>query len=258
MIVARKNSLSGRTRQKLRTRKAILEAARRLLANGGGVPSIEAVAEEAMVSRATLYRYFPNLDILLAEVPLDAGARSAAELFADLPESWQPGSAAAARQAGDRLERVQRHLHQLVLDNETLFRVFMRGTMDRALQHLGSGTAPTADEPAKIDRPRHPARPRLRQARRLELISEALAPVRDQIPADEFDRLVFALSTLVGIESFVALTDVCELDPARSDDIGAWAVRTLLAGALAAAGDRRQKPARHRRGRGNDKPVPAG
>lgn len=236
MIDANKKMPSGRARQKLRTRKAILQAAGRLLANGGPLPTIEAIADEALVSRATLYRYFPNLDILLAEVPLDAGALPAAELFADLPKSWRPGSAAAAGQAADRVERVQRHLHRLVLENETTFRVFLRGTMDRALEHLARPAKPQTGGAAPARRASPPARPRLRQARRLELLAEALAPVADQLTPAGFDRLVRALSILVGIESFVALTDVCELDPANSDDVGAWAVRTLLAGALADAG----------------------
>lgn len=244
MKVANKKMVSGRARQKQRTRKAILEAAARLLANGGPVPTIDSIADEAMVSRATLYRYFPNLDILLAEVPLDARAQAPAELFADLPNSWPPDSAIASRQAGERLERVQRHLHGLVRDQETLFRVFLRGTMDRMLDHLGRDPGPTPDPSRKPDAaaPATEPRPRVRQARRLEMIAEALAPVRDHLTAGESERLACALSMLVGIESFVALTDVCGLDPATSDDIGAWAVRTLLTGALATTDRRQDKP----------------
>lgn len=236
MANSRKTFSSGRVQQKLRTRKAILEAAGRLLAATDLVPSLEAIAAEAMVSRATLYRYFPNLDVLLAEVPLDAGVWSVEQLFADLPESAASDMNTACKLAADRLERVQRHLHQLSRDHEVKFRVFLRGTMDRVLDHLGAGSAGHSSPPGHPTAGSAGKRPRLRQSRRLELISEALAPVRDRFDDDHFEQLVRAASLLVGIEPFIALTDVCELNPADSDDVGAWAVRTLLAGALAAAG----------------------
>src|SRR4051794_41876242 len=55
---------TGRTTQKARTRAALIDAARRLLA-AGRTPSVEDAAEAAAVSRATAYRYFPNRRALL-------------------------------------------------------------------------------------------------------------------------------------------------------------------------------------------------
>ncbi|RYF89895.1 MAG: TetR/AcrR family transcriptional regulator, partial [Caulobacteraceae bacterium] len=49
----------GRSNQRRRTRKDLLEAAARLMKRGAK-PSLEEIAEEAMVSRATAYRYFTN------------------------------------------------------------------------------------------------------------------------------------------------------------------------------------------------------
>ena len=54
----------GRPNQRLRTRKDLLEAGLRL-SSEGGQPSLEDIAEAAMVSRATAYRYFPNVEALL-------------------------------------------------------------------------------------------------------------------------------------------------------------------------------------------------
>ncbi|MFN3628321.1 MAG: TetR family transcriptional regulator, partial [Parvibaculum sp.] len=48
----------ARANQKRRTRKDLLQAAARLLKEGRN-PSLEEIAEEALVSRATAYRYFP-------------------------------------------------------------------------------------------------------------------------------------------------------------------------------------------------------
>src|ERR671910_2870452 len=56
---------TGRTNQKVRTRDALIAAARQLLAKGA-TPTVEAAATEASVGRTTAYRYFPNSRALLA------------------------------------------------------------------------------------------------------------------------------------------------------------------------------------------------
>src|SRR3982751_3242893 len=56
----------GRVLQKRRTRQALLEAANRLRGRGI-VPTIEDVAAEAQVSRATVYRYYTAVDSLVAD-----------------------------------------------------------------------------------------------------------------------------------------------------------------------------------------------
>ena len=56
--------LSGRTRQKQRTRGALMAAARELVAQGK-TPTVDEAATKAAVSRTTAYRYFPNQRALL-------------------------------------------------------------------------------------------------------------------------------------------------------------------------------------------------
>src|SRR5690348_3801670 len=55
---------TGRTNQKTRTRLAIIEACRDLIRSGADV-SIPEVARVALVSEATVYRYFPDLASLI-------------------------------------------------------------------------------------------------------------------------------------------------------------------------------------------------
>jgi len=57
----------GRANQKLRTRRAIVEAARELVRTGAPV-TMPAVARAALVSEVTAYRYFPDLPSLMSEV----------------------------------------------------------------------------------------------------------------------------------------------------------------------------------------------
>ena len=60
---------TGRTRQKQRTRDALLEAAQALLA-AGETPTVEQAADAAGISRTTAYRYFASQrSLLLAALP---------------------------------------------------------------------------------------------------------------------------------------------------------------------------------------------
>src|SRR5882724_3735066 len=60
----------GRSRQKLRTRRLLIETAVQLIA-AGGQPSVTEVADAAGVSRRTAYRYFPTREKLHAEAALN-------------------------------------------------------------------------------------------------------------------------------------------------------------------------------------------
>ncbi|HET7483433.1 MAG TPA: TetR/AcrR family transcriptional regulator, partial [Actinomycetota bacterium] len=69
MVVSRQ--APGRARQKSRTRRALIEAARESFREGH-VPTIATAAELADISRATAYRYFPTqLDLLRAVMEVD-------------------------------------------------------------------------------------------------------------------------------------------------------------------------------------------
>ena len=93
----------GRPNQRRRTRKDLLQAASRLMQQGKQ-PTLDEVAEEALVSRATAYRYFPSMDALLLEASLDVAAPRAEDVFAG-HLSDDPSS---------RLERVDANTRRLV------------------------------------------------------------------------------------------------------------------------------------------------
>src|SRR5215471_2165563 len=57
--------LGGRSDQKARTRQALVDATRRLMA-AGATPTVDEVAAEAGISRTTAFRYFPNQRSLIA------------------------------------------------------------------------------------------------------------------------------------------------------------------------------------------------
>lgn len=193
----------GRTNQKLRTRKALLEAAGALIRKGIN-PTLAEIAEEALVSRATAYRYFPNLDALLLEVSLDQMVETPEQIF----------QGADDLDAAERVALVHDFLHQLVVQNEQQFRLFFRASMEQWLQTEGAPDAP------------------IRGARRISMLATALEPYRENIAPQTYDKLLYALSTLVSVEPFIAMTDVCQIDPQEGNSITRWAVKALVNAAL--------------------------
>lgn len=67
-------------------------------------------------------------------------------------------------------------------------------------------------------------------------LDEALAPLADELPAREIERLRTAVSMLVGVESIVVLRDVLHLDHDEARAAGEWAVREMVR-AVARSGD---------------------
>ena len=70
--------LSGRSHQKMRTRRALIDAARQLLAEGV-TPTVERTADRAAISRTTAFRYFPNQRALLVATYPQLGMQSLLE-----------------------------------------------------------------------------------------------------------------------------------------------------------------------------------
>lgn len=189
----------GRVNQKLRTRKAILDAAATLIGQGK-TPSLAEIADEALVSKATAYRYFPSLDGLLLEVSLDTKVASPAEILRD----------SDPQDVAQRVARVHDFLYGLIADNEAQFRLFLRASMEQWIQTEGASDTP------------------LRGARRIPMLEAALAPHIDQIGEKTREKLLYALCALVSVEPFIVLTDVCRLAPDRGKEITRWAVKTLV------------------------------
>lgn len=182
-----------------RTRRALLEAARQTIAEGG-TPSVAEVAERALVSRATAYRYFPTQDALLSEAPLDVDAPTEQQLFGhDAPAS-----------AAERVERVRKAMYEFAVGNEREYRLFLRNWHDRWLRRT----------------PADPAEPR--GARRVELLERALEPLRRQVGRARLRRAKVALSVLIGVESMLVHRDVLGIDRAEAEAAMEWAVRVLV------------------------------
>ncbi len=195
--------MAERPNQRKRTRKDLLDAASRLMKRGGK-PSLEEIAEEALVSRATAYRYFPNLEALLLEASVDVAFPEAAQLFADR----SPDVLA-------RLLKADAAVHDMVLANEAALRMFLAHSLERSVREA-------SDLPP-------------RQNRRTPLIEAALEPAKGRL--DPKAPLAEALAVIVGTEAMVVLKDVLQLDDPAARAVKAWAIEALLDAA------RRREPA---------------
>jgi len=183
--------------QKSRTRAALLDAAR-AISRDGGLLTVAAAADRAGISKATAYRYFTDPGTLAYEATLDLIVKSPAEIVGDSPD------------VRARVHRAAQYFRAFPRDNEGMFRQFFARTMDNWITAKGN-------------------RPLTRGARRIPAFALALDPVRGLLPPDRFERLVLALaSSATGFEQHIAMTDVCGLTPAQSDDLGREVVEALL------------------------------
>lgn len=186
------------TNQQYRTRNDLLAAAARLMKEGRK-PSLEDVAAAALVSRATAYRYFPNLEVLLAEASVHIATPEGPALFADAPPDDVEARVLAAEAA----------LNRVTYDNEPALRVMLASSLLVETQGLP-----------------------IRQNRRLPLIEAALAPVRERMELRGYERLCRALCLVFGPESMIVFKDVLRVDEKVAQEVKAWVIRALLRAAL--------------------------
>lgn len=185
---------AGRTRQKLRTRNALVAAARELVVQGV-TPTIEGAAAAAAISRTTAYRYFPNQRALLL------AAHPEIEMASLLPERAPEDPAA-------RLDAVIEAFVRLIINTEAQQRTMLRLSLDPDPTHRGETP--------------------LRQGRAIGWIEEALSPLRTQLSDAELRRLVLAIRSATGIEALVWLTDVAGLSREEAAEVMRWSASALF------------------------------
>lgn len=190
---------TGRPRQRQRTRKDLLQAATRLVRQGRR-PGLEEIAEEALVSRATAYRYFPSVDALLLEASLDVAVPEADALF----------DARSSRDPLARVERVDDALHDMILANEPQLRTLLIHSLQRRLDGANDDALPA------------------RQNRRTPLIEAALEPARKQFKPASLKTLTHALALVIGTEAMVVCKDVLQLDDTEARKVRRWAIRAMV------------------------------
>jgi AcrR family transcriptional regulator len=189
---------AGRTRQKQRTRRALVEAARELVARGV-TPTVEDAAVAAGISRTTAYRYFPNQRAIVVAAHPEVEARSL------LPDD-------APQDVSARLDAVIDAFTRQIIENELQQRTMLRLSLEPDASHEGPLL--------------------LRQGRAIGWIEDALAPLRAEIPEPALRRLVIAIRSAVGIEALVWLVDIARLSRNDAAELMRWSAQAMLRAVL--------------------------
>jgi AcrR family transcriptional regulator len=187
--------------QRRRTRQAILEATKRLLANGR-TPSIEEIAAAADVSRRTIYMHFPTLDQLLVDATsAQLTERTIGPLLSDEHLGDDPR---------ERVDVYARALTDLAPEGLPLARRMLRLTVE----------TPPPETSAR------------RGYRRVEWITTVLEPLRGKLTGEQFDQLRAALTVVLGWEAMIVLRDTLGLTAEQEQRVLCWAAQALVTAAL--------------------------
>jgi AcrR family transcriptional regulator len=190
---------SGRINQKARTRDALIAATRELLSRGV-TPTMEEAATAAAISRTTAYRYFPNLRSLLVATYPHIEERSV--LGSDPPT--------------DPLARLE------ILAEDQTRRILTYEPEMRAVLRLSLEADSTNDPQLPMHR-----------GLRIGWIEDALAPLREEMPENDFRRLIHGVGATLGIEAFVWLTDIAGCPREEAAAVMRWNAAGLLRSAIA-------------------------
>ena len=197
----RSTVLGGRTQQKGRTRDALIQAARGLLAQGI-TPTVEQAASAAAISRTTAYRYFSDQRALLIAAHPEIDKRSL------LPDD-------APADPEERLDACIAAFTRQNVETEPQLRAMLRLALDQG--------------PSR-------QRPLLRRGRAIGWIEDGLAPLRETMSEEEVHRLAVAIRSATGIEALVWLTDVAGLSRQEAMAVMRWSARAMLRSAIAGDG----------------------
>jgi AcrR family transcriptional regulator len=182
-----------------RMRRIMLDAAMRLMQDGL-VPSISDVAEEAQVSRATAYRYFPTQSVLIQAAVDEA-----------LGPILKWGS--SSDDAEERVSELIRFSYPRMDDYQAPLRAALRLALDQwALLRSGKLAAKDA----------------MVRGHRIPLLTSAVAPLRRKLGKVRTERLTQALSLVFGTEAFVVLKDIWGLDRDSAEEVALWTCHALI------------------------------
>jgi len=181
----------------------------------GQTPSVSEVAEAAGVSRATAYRYFPS-QAALVDAVVDAALGPIL--------NWSSDASSAERRIDDLLATSMPRIEEF----EATFRAALR----LSLEQWAKRRAGTLGEEVPLQR-----------GHRIDLVRDAIAPLRPVLPAETFDRLAKGLSLAFGVEALVILKDLWGLDADETDAVVKWTAGALVRAALAEGGKAPRKAA---------------
>ena len=183
---------TGRVKQKLETRGKILNSAKQLVKEGTAF-NLEDVASKSGISRATIYRYYSNVEILSYEVGIDLGTKSPEDIMDQFKDS----------SLKEKIFGIQNYYNDHALKHENAFRKFLSASLTSASE-------------------------KKRGARRNKTLQLALEQTK--ISKKERKKLVNLLAILMGIEPLIVSKDVSGLNNGEFKELLSWGMEIILRG----------------------------
>jgi AcrR family transcriptional regulator len=193
----------GRTKQKERTRRAILTAAVERMRTGV-VPTVEEAAADAGVSPATGYRYFPSQGSLV-----EHALRMTFPQWDDEPLTTSSVD-----------ERVDTVIGRGVPDlstYEAIHRAHLRFALD---QWIAARAGSELKEPPAF------------RSGRMRAVQEIITPIANDLDSRTKRRLERSLAVVIGIESLVVLRDLFDAGDGEVSDVLRWMAKALTRAAI--------------------------
>ena len=182
-----------------RMRRLMLDTASRLM-QAGVTPSVSEVAEAAGVSRATAYRYFASQAALVQAV-VDEGLGPIL--------TWQSTASDPRRRVAELLDTSMPRIEAF----EATFKAALKLSLEQWARRQ-AGTLGTE--------------PQFTRGHRVDLLRDAIAPLKGRLSAAGFERLAQALSLVLGVEVLIVLKDIWGLDGGQTLSVAQWAARALV------------------------------
>ncbi|MBK5074514.1 TetR/AcrR family transcriptional regulator [Budviciaceae bacterium CWB-B4] len=191
------------TRARARTLNKLISTAMEMLEKGW-FPSITELANEAGVSRATAYRYFPTQSALVSTI-VD-------ESLGPIQE-WRPQQDTVSERISALLSFAypQMEKHEGAL--RAALRVSLQQWADLRAQRLDKET----DKEKLFVR-----------GNRKRLVEMAAEPLKNQVAEADLNRMKHAFSLIYGSEVFLVFKDIWNLDSDQIQDIVQWMGKAIV------------------------------
>ena len=186
-------------------RRLLVETATRLMQEGN-TPSVSEAAEAAGVSRATAYRYFPSQAALVQAV-VDQGLGPILTWKSDRKDT----------------EGRVRDLIGTSLPRINAFEATFKAALKLSLDQWARSQAGTLGNEQPFTR-----------GHRIDLLKDAISPLKGRLTPTSFERLAQALSLVFGVEALVVLKDIWGLDGVETERVAQWAAAAMVREAMSA------------------------
>ena len=187
----------GRVNQKHKTRNRILNSAKTLMSKKR-IITLEEVAFKANVSRATIYRYFPNINLLCSEASLDIHYLTPEALFEEVID----------KPLDERVIFIQSYYNKLAQDHELIFRRYLSNVLNESIV----------------------SRKKIRGARRVDAMTLVLDSFEKDMTKQTLNNLKNIASILMGIDALIVAKDVCGLSNKEADKTLKWGIEMIMKG----------------------------